>query len=342
MVDVNKKGDVWVFVESLGSKVEDTSLELVGKARELADELGVQVGAVVLGSEIAGLDERLICCGGDKVYMCQDPLLAHYQVSSYSKVLCDIANEYNPSIILFGATSVGRDLAPRVAARLGAGLSADCTDLQIGSHKDSVTGKTYDDILLQICPAFGGNVIATIINFDKWPQMATVREGVMKMPELDRNRKGETIKHTVNLSKEDLVVEILDELVTEKTVDLKGSDVVVAGGAGIGSKENFKLLWDLANALGGVVGATRPAVDLGYISEEHMIGATGVTVRPSLYIAAGISGALQHQTGMWDSKKIIAINTDPDAAIFDVAHYKIVGDFNEVIPMMIKAIKAKC
>ena len=341
MVDVNKQGEVWVFVEVAGGKLDDTSLELVGKARELADELGVKVGAVALGNNVKGRSNRLIRCGADVVYVCEDPLLEHYQVSSYSKVLSGLVEKHQPQIFLFGATSLGRDLAPRVAAKLGAGLSADCTDLQIGSHKDSQTGKTYDDILLQICPAFGGNVIATIINFDKWPQMATVREGVMQMPEADPARKGEVVCEKVSLSKDDLVLEIIDELLTEKTVDLKGSDVVVAGGAGVGSKENFGLICELANVLGGVVGATRPAIDLGYVGEEHMIGATGVTVRPSLYIAAGISGALQHQTGMWDSKKIIAINTDPDAAIFDVAHYKIVGDLTEVIPMMIKAIKAK-
>jgi electron transfer flavoprotein alpha subunit len=196
-------------------------------------------------------------------------------------------------------------------------------------------------LLFQVRPAFGGNIIATIINYDRWPQMATVREGVMPMPEPDVSRKAEVVKKSVHLSQTDLVINIIAEHMQAKKVDLKASRVIVAGGAGVGSKENFKLVWDLAHCLGGAPGATRAAVDLGFIDRDHQVGQTGTTVRPSLYVAIGISGAIQHQAGMADSQKIIAINNDPDAPIFGVAHYKILGDLNQVIPMMIKAIKEK-
>jgi electron transfer flavoprotein alpha subunit len=199
----------------------------------------------------------------------------------------------------------------------------------------------FENLLLQIRPAFGGNIIATIINYDRWPQMATVREGVMPMPEPDVSRKGDITEEVVSISGSDLPIEIIDEVRRSKSVNLKASRIIVAGGAGVGSKENFRLVWDLANALGGVPGATRAACDLGFIGSDHQVGQTGTTVRPSLYIAIGLSGAIQHQAGMSDSKKIIAINNDPEAPIFNVAHYKIVGDLNTVVPMMIKAVKEK-
>jgi electron transfer flavoprotein alpha subunit len=235
----------------------------------------------------------------------------------------------------------GRDLAPRVASAIKAGLTADCTDLQIGNHEDKKAKKVYENLLFQIRPAFGGNIIATIINYDRWPQMATVREGVMPMPEPDASRKAKVIVEKVKVTAADAVLEILREHKQEKKVNLKGSRVIVAGGAGVGSRENFSMIYELANCLGGAPGATRAAVDLGFIDRDHQVGQTGTTVRPSLYIAVGISGAIQHQAGMSESKKIIAINNDPDAPIFNVAHYKIVGDLNEVVPMMTKAIKEK-
>lgn len=341
MIEVNKQGEVWVFAEQHAGKLEDTSLELLSKGRELADELKVPLATVLLGDSVSDLCDRLAQYGADKVYLAEHPLLEHYQTSSYSKVIDDLITKHKPQVVLYGATPCGRDLAPRVASAVKAGLTADCTDLQIGNHEVKKTNTTYENLLLQIRPAFGGNIIATIINYDRWPQMATVREGVMPMPEPDVTRKADVVKEDVRISQTDLAIEILAEHMQAKKVNLKASRVIVAGGAGVGSKENFKLIWDLAHCLGGAPGATRAAVDLGFIDRDHQIGQTGTTVRPSLYIAAGISGAIQHQAGMESSQKIIAINNDPEAPIFNVAHYKIVGDLNEVIPMMIKAIKEK-
>jgi electron transfer flavoprotein alpha subunit len=226
-----------------------------------------------------------------------------------------------------------------VASATKAGLTADCTDLQIGNHKSGE--QNYENLLFQIRPAFGGNIIATIINYDRWPQMATVREGVMPMPQADTTRRGEIITENPQLSKEELPLEILKEHKRPKKVNLKAARIIVAGGAGVGSKENFRLIWDLANCLGAAPAATRAAVDLGFIDSDHQVGQTGTTVRPSLYIAVGISGAIQHQAGMSGSQKIVAINNDPDAPIFQIAHYKVVGDLNVVVPKMIKAIKEK-
>lgn len=341
MIEVNKQGEVWVFAEQHHGKLEETSLELLSKGRELADTLKVPLATVLLGQSVTGLCERLGQYGADKVYLAEHPLLEHYQASSYSKVIEGLIEAYKPQIVLYGATSNGRDLAPRIASAMKAGLTADCTDLQIGNHEIKKTGEVYENLLLQIRPAFGGNIIATIINYDRWPQMATVREGVMPMPEPDVTRKIEVVKETVRLSQTDLAIELLAEHLQAKKVNLKASRVIVAGGAGVGSKENFKMIWDLAHCLGGAPGATRAAVDLGFIDRDHQVGQTGTTVRPSLYIAVGISGAIQHQAGMVDSQKIIAINNDPEAPIFNVAHFKIVGDLNAIVPMMIKAIKEK-
>ena len=341
MIDVNRKGEVWIFAEQHSGKLADTPLELLSKGRHLADKLKVKLATVVLGSGINGLAKELISHGADKVYVVEDKLLDTYQTTSYTKVILDLISQHNPQIVLYGATPLGRDLAPRIASAAKAGLTADCTDLQIGDHKISKTGQVHENLLLQIRPAFGGNIIATIINYDRWPQMATVREGVMQMPEPDSKRKGEVIKEKVQLSSDDLLLEILDQHQRQKKVDLKSSRIIVAGGAGLGSKENFRLIWDLANCLGGAPGATRAAVDLGFIDHDHQIGQTGTTVRPSLYIAVGISGAIQHHAGMHQSQKIIAVNNDPDAPIFDAAHYKILGDLNEIVPKMINAIKEK-
>ena len=284
---------------------------------------------------------RLGQYGADKVYLAEHPLLKRYQASSYAKAMCGLIVKHKPQIVLYGATPVGRDLAPRIASAMKAGLTADCTDLQIGRHEIKSTGQTFENLLLQIRPAFGGNIIATIINYDRWPQMATVREGVMPMPEPVGTRKAKVIREATDLTPSDLLVEILSEHRQQKKVNLKSSRIIVAGGAGVGSRENFKLVWDLANCLGGAAGATRAAVDLGFIDRDHQVGQTGTTVRPSLYIAIGLSGAIQHQAGMAASQKIIAINNDPDAPIFNIAHYKIVGDLNEVAPKMIKAIREK-
>ncbi len=341
MIDVNRDGEVWVFAEQHRGKLEDTPLELMSKARHLADILGVELATVLLGDNVSELTTKLIQYGADKVYLVEHPLLEHYQTNSYAKVICKLIQKYQPQIVVYGATIAGRDLAPRIASTIKAGLTADCTDLQIGDHKAAASGEVHKNLLFQVRPAFGGNIIATIINFDRWPQMATVREGVMPMPEPDVSRDGQIIKEKAQLTKADLPLEIIDEHQRVKKVDLKAARVIVAGGAGVGSKDNFKLIWDLANVLGAAPAATRAAVDLGFIDHDHQVGQTGTTVRPSLYIAVGISGAIQHQAGMGDSQKIIAINNDPEAPIFQIAHYKILGDLNEVVPLMIKTLKEK-
>ncbi len=242
--------------------------------------------------------------------------------------------------VLYGATAIGRDLAPAVASAMWCGLTADCTDLRIGDHTEPVTKEVHKNLLLQVRPAFGGSIIATIVNPRRWPQMATVREGVMVMNDSDATRKGEIIRPEVGLDGLVLPLEIIESHRQEKKVNLKAARVIVAGGAGVGSKGNFKLVWDLAHCLGGAAAGSRAAIDLGYIDHDHQVGQTGTTVRPALYIACGISGAVQHRAGMEGSAKIVAINNDPDAPIFGLAHYGIVGDLNDVIPKMIKAIRS--
>ena len=341
MIDVNRQGEVWVFGEQHNGRLEDTPIELMSKGRRLADTLGVNLAAVLLGNDVKGFANKLVRYGADKVYLAEHPLLAAYQTNSYAKVIFDLIHKYEPQIVLYGATITGRDLAPRIASAAKAGLTADCTDLQIGDHQPAKSGDIHKNLLFQIRPAFGGNIIATIINYDRWPQMATVREGVMPMAEPDVSRKGEIVTEKVKLSQQDLSLEIIEEHKRERQVNLKAARIIVAGGAGVGSRENFQLIWDLANCLGAAPAATRAAIDLGFIDSDHQVGQTGTTVRPVLYIAAGISGAIQHQAGMSGSQKIIAINNDPEAPIFGIAHYKIVGDLNEVVPKMIKTVKEK-
>ncbi|MFB0555441.1 MAG: electron transfer flavoprotein subunit alpha/FixB family protein [Phycisphaerae bacterium] len=341
MIEVNRKGEVWVFAEQHNGRLEDTPMELMSKARHLADMLSVKLATVVLGDNVKDLATKLIHYGADKVYLAEHPLLGAYQTNSYAKVMCDLIHKHQPQIVLYGATITGRDLAPRIASAAKAGLTADCTDLQIGDHQTIKDKKLHKNLMFQIRPAFGGNIIATIINLDRWPQMATVREGVMPAPEADTTHSGEIVEEKVEISEQELPLEILDEHKRPKKVDLKAARIIVAGGAGVGSKDNFKLIWDLANCLGAAPAATRAAVDLGFIDHDHQVGQTGTTVRPSLYIAVGISGAIQHQAGMSQSQKIVAVNNDPDAPIFGIAHYKIIGDLNEVVPLMIKSIKEK-
>jgi electron transfer flavoprotein alpha subunit len=341
MIEPNRQGEVWVFAEQEDGSLHDVSLELCGKARDLADRLGVKTGAVLPGSSVERLANRLIAQGIDSVYVCDDPRLAHYQTGSYSQAVTTLIEKHRPQIVLYGATPLGRDLAPRVASTLRAGMTADCTDLDISDVEDPKTKTLHKNLLLQIRPAFGGNIIATIVNFDQWPQMATVREGVMALREPDFSRQGKVVREAIQISPESLALRLIERHIEPRKVNLKGARVIVAGGGAIGSKENFKLIYDLAGAIGGAVGASRAAVDSGYIGKEHQVGQTGTTVRPALYIAVGISGAVQHRAGMEESAKIVAINTDRDAPIFSVAHYGIVGDYKQVIPMMIKAIKEK-
>lgn len=338
---MTKLGNVWVFIEQEGGVIADVSLELLCKGRELAAELGVKTEALLIGDKLEKCVTTLYEYGADKVFLVEDPRLEPFTVQPFAKVIMDLIHEHKPNILLFGATLKGRELAPRVASEKLAGLTADCTSLRIDDFDDKVNKKSYTNKLMQIRPAFGGNIIATIVNTWDDPQMVTVREGVMKMDEPVKGREGELVKVKPNITDTETLIKVIERVREDKDVDLKGAQIIVAGGYGVGGKDNFKLIYQLAEALGGEVGASRAAVDAGWINHDHQVGQTGVTVRPKLYIACGISGSIQHRAGMTESKKIIAINTDPDAPIFSVAHYSIVGDLNTVIPQMIKAFKAK-
>jgi electron transfer flavoprotein alpha subunit len=329
--------DVWVFVEQDVGGIAPVSLELLSKAQDLARKLGSHVGAILCGHDVAFLAEPVIHHGADVVFLADHAEFATYRTLPYARVVINLVKEQKPYIVLLGATPVGRDLAPRIASATNAGLTADCTALEIGDFERR--GEKYTDLLYQIRPAFGGNVIATIVNPDMHPQMATVREGVMRMLEPDTQRQGQIVELKPQFEASDLALKVIKREMRLPECDLKHADVIVAGGMGVGSKENFKLIRDLAEVLGGEVGASRAAVDAGFISSDHQIGQTGVTARPRLYIAVGISGAVQHRAGMDQSSKIIAINIDPKAPIFDIAHYKIVGDLNVVVPRMIRAYR---
>ena len=360
--------EVWVWVEVEDARPAEVSLELLGRARELADLLGTKVGAVVCGAGVTDLGPSLIAHGADTVYAADHPDLAAYLAQPYAHVLTGLIRVRKPQIVLYGATTAGRDLAPRIASALRTGLTADCTDLRIGGHH--TRDRDYQDLLWQIRPAFGGNIIATIVCPDHRPQMATVREGVMRLPEPDEQRSGRVLLVPVTravelheadvaetgdadqgddgdrigplfLRPEDFTVALLERHKEAKRVDLKGARVIVSGGAGVGSADGFALIRELAETLGGVVGATRAAVDAGWVPREHQVGQTGTTVRPKLYIAAGISGSVQHRAGMDQSARILVINTDPLAPIFSVAHYGIVGDLFKVIPLMVAAYRRK-
>lgn len=341
MIEVNRQGEVWVFAEQQEGVLNDVVLELCGKARELADRLGVKAGAILPGSALEGLSQCLIEHGIDNVYAVLDDRLEHYQTNPYARALCSVIAKHKPQIVLYGATAMGRDLAPRVASEMRAGMTADCTDLEIKDVVDPRTKEVHPNLLLQIRPAFGGNIIATIVNYDWWPQMATVREGVMPLKDPDQTRTGTVVEEPVDLPDSLFTVRLIERHVEPRKVNLKGARVIVAGGGGVGSRDNFKVIHELAGAICGAVGASRAAVDGGYIGKEHQVGQTGTTVRPALYIAAGISGAVQHRAGMEESAKIIAINSDREAPIFSVAHYGIVGDLKKVIPMMIRALKER-
>jgi electron transfer flavoprotein alpha subunit len=329
--------EVWVFIEQENGQIATVSLELLAKARELAEQLDGRVSALLLGHEVAGLAESIIHHGADVVFVADHPELARYRTLPYARIAINLVKEHEPYIFLLGATPVGRDLAPRIASACRAGLTADCTALRIGDL--DYKGKTYKDLLYQIRPAFGGNVIATIVNPEMHPQMATVREGVMRLGEPDATRQGEVVTVEPQFEASDLALTVVERTVQAPSVDLRGAHVVVAGGAGVDSQETFDLLYELAELLGGEVAGSRAAVDAGYISHERQVGQTGVTVRPRLYVAVGISGAVQHRAGMDQSSKIIAINKDPNAPIFGIADYKIVGDLKEVIPELIRALR---
>ncbi len=341
MIEKNPQGEVWVFAEQQDDMLNEVSLELLGKARQLADRLGVGVGTALLGKNVRKFAGTLVAHGADSVYVVEDPKLEFYTTLPYAKALVALIEKHRPQIVLYGATNLGRDLAPRVASETRSGMTADCTDLDIGDVVDGKTKEEHKNLLLQVRPAFGGNIIATIVNYDWWPQMATVREGVMPLRDPDPRRVGTIVEESVAIDEALMLVEVLKRNTEERKLNLKASRIIVAGGAGVGSRADFQLIHDLAGAFGGAVGASRAAIDSGYIGLEHQIGQTGTTVRPALYIACGISGTVQHRAGMEESAKIIAINTDKDAPIFGVAHYGIVGDLRKVIPMMIKAFKGR-
>lgn len=333
--------NVFVYLEIEGTSVADVSLELLTKGRKLANQLGCQLEAIAAGSNLAGIEKQVIPFGVDKFHVFDAPGLFPYTSLPHSSILINLFKEEEPQICLMGATVIGRDLGPRVSSALTSGLTADCTSLEIGDHEDKKEGKVYKNLLYQIRPAFGGNIVATIVNPEHRPQMATVREGVMKKEILDENYKGEVINHDVAkyVPETDYVVKVIDRHIEKAKHNLKGSPIVIAGGYGMGSRENFNMLFDLAKELHAEVGASRAAVDAGYADHDRQIGQTGVTVRPKLYIACGISGQIQHIAGMQESGIIISVNNDENAPINTIADYVVNGAIEEVIPKMIKYYK---
>ena len=338
MADIN---NLIVYCEYEDGKVADISLELLTKGRTLATQLGVKLEALVIGDKLAGIENQLYPYGVDTVYKVEDPRLYPYTSQPHASVLINLFKEIKPQVCFMGASSIGRDLGPRVSSSLHSGLTADCTSLEIGDHTDAKTGKEYHNLLYQIRPAFGGNIVATIVNPECRPQMATVREGVMKKEIFDAHYKGTVVDLDAKkyVSDTDFVVSIIDRHIEKSKINIKNASIIVAGGYGVGSKENFQMLFQLAETLGAEVGASRAAVDAGFTEHERQIGQTGVTVHPKLYIACGISGQIQHIAGMQDSSIIISINNDPKAPINTIADYVITGDIEEVVPKLIKYYK---
>ncbi len=330
-----------VYCEWAEDHVADVSLELLTKGRNLADTLGVKLEAIVAGHNLGDVERTLAPYGVDVVYKVDDPRLFPYTTNPHAALLINLFKEIKPQICLLGATCIGRDLGPRVSSCLHSGLTADCTALEIGDHTDAKTGKSYTNLLYQIRPAFGGNIVATIVNPECRPQMATVREGVMKKEIHDPEYKTEVINLDVDkyVDPSQYVVEIIDRQIEKSKINIKNSPIIVAGGYGMGSKEGFDTLHELAKVLNAEVGATRAAVDAGWTENARQIGQTGTTVRPKLYIACGISGQIQHIAGMQDSSIIISINNDPNAPINTIADYVITADVEDIIPKLIKYYK---
>ncbi|PUU87502.1 electron transfer flavoprotein subunit alpha [Halanaerobium sp.] len=352
-VDISEYSGVWVLAEQRNNELLNVSLELVSEGRKLADELNEKLTAVVLGSELSKAGKELVAQGADQVYIVEDEELLQYRTAPYTKVVAELINKCKPEIVLLGATHNGRDLGPRVSARINTGLTADCTKLAIDKERK---------ILLQTRPAFGGNLMATIICPEHRPQMSTVRPGVMTKEEADYNRTGQIeyldadindkdlgaevtkegviLKFNPEFGDEDLLTEIV-QIVKEAqhSVNLEQADIIVSGGRGVGDPDGFSVIENLAETLNGEVGASRAVVDEGWIDKEHQVGQTGKTVKPRLYIACGISGAIQHRAGMNNSDVIIAINTDAEASIFDICDYGIVGDLHKIVPMLSEAFK---
>jgi electron transfer flavoprotein alpha subunit len=325
---------VWVFIEHDRGQVHSVSWELLGAARKLADQLGVSVSGVLLGGPDEPLDafaKEAFGFGADTCYIMRDPILKGYRNEPFTKGLTDLVNQYQPEIMLLGATSMGRDLAGSVATTLLTGLTADCTELNIDGRALAATR-----------PTFGGSLLCTIMTLAYRPQMATVRPRVMPMPRAEPGRSGEVIEATLGMVETDIVTKLLDFIpdASSNKINLPYAEVIVSGGKGLKNPDNFKLVFDLARVLGGEVGATRPVVQAGWVEAERQVGQTGKTVRPKLYIAAGISGAIQHRVGMEASDVIVAINTDPNAPIFDFAHFGIVGNAMQVLPALTQAFAA--
>lgn len=329
-VDLSAYKDVWVFAEQRGGVITPVVFELLGKGRDLASDIGdVKLCAILLGEDLSDMTTQLFEAGADVVYTADSPLLKNYTSDGYTKVISDAIHEFKPEIVLYGATHIGRDLAPRIAKRVGTGLTADCTKLDIDPETKGI---------LQTRPAFGGNLMATIKCPNHRPQMSTVRPGVMDKAPVQKGRTGEVIPVTLTLQESDIRTKIIEIVKTAKDmVSLTDAEIIVSGGAGLGDASGFELIKKFADKVGGVVGASRAAVDAGWIDHSHQVGQTGTTVKPKIYIACGISGAIQHLAGMQTSDIIIAINKNPMAPIFEVADYGIVGDLYKVIPELMEA-----
>ena len=334
---------VYVYAQQVDNKLDNIAFELLGKAKDLAKDLNTDVTAVLIGSDVKGLADELAAYGADKVIVVDDPELKDYRTEPYTHALASVINEFKPEIMLVGATAIGRDLGPRVSARVATGLTADCTQLDIGDFplvaKEGQEQKHNQ--LLMTRPAFGGNTIATIACPNNRPQMATVRPGVMQKIEPVEGAKANVVEYNPGFTPDDKYVEILDIVKSvSETVDIMDAKILVSGGRGVGSPENFQMLRDLADALGGEVSCSRAVVDEGWMPKDMQVGQTGKTVRPQVYFAIGISGAIQHVAGMEESDIIIAINKDESAPIFDVADYGVVGDLNKIVPKLTEMIKA--
>lgn len=328
---INQYKNVWVFAEQRNGIITPVVFELLGEGKKIANETASELCAILIGNNVSNLAHELIAYGAEKVYVADNPILENFTTDGYTKVFSDAIEELKPEIVLYGATHIGRDLAPRIAARVNTGLTADCTKLEVDPE---------DKKLKQTRPAFGGNLMATIICPEHRPQMSTVRPGVMEKAQRNENNKGEVIKLNLKVTPEDIRTKIVKIVKSKKdVVSLVDADIIVSGGKGLGCPEGFKLIKELADTLDGTVGASRAAVDAGWIDHANQVGQTGTTVKPKIYFACGISGAIQHLAGMSSSDIIIAINKNPNAPIFDVADYGIVGDLNEVIPMLVEAFK---
>jgi electron transfer flavoprotein alpha subunit len=330
--DLDTYEGVWFWVEQFEGRAGSISWEMAGKGRQLADQLGVALTACVLGSDVEHIAQEAIAYGADRVFLVEDPTLRTYRTDPYAAVMVDLVEQYKPEILIMGASSRGRDLAGSIATRLVTGLTADCTGLEI----DPETRQ-----LRQTRPAFGGNIMATILCPNHRPQMATVRHRVFEVPEVDGAREGQVVRERALMAEDEIASKVIDFLVEEENVNLADARIIASGGRGVKGPEGFEPVRELAQVLGGAVGASRAAVDAGWIPYAHQVGQTGRTVRPDLYIACGISGAIQHLAGMRTAKVIVAINRDPEAPIFEVAHYGIVGDLFEVLPALTEAFRKK-